>query len=162
VFRTNSAEEIRVDNVAAVFVSALIAFDGSPSAQLALAQAVDLAAAEHSRRLSLVTVVPPVSGFVALAGQSVEVLHTEAQHAADEQLRVASATIPSTVTHDMVRLEGPPGPAIVEQVERAGHDLVIMGSRGYGAIGSAVLGSVSTHVMRHSKVAVLVVHRPDD
>jgi len=61
----------------------------------------------------------------------------------------------------VVALDGDPGRAIIEQAERGGNDLIVMGSpRPTGPIGSLVLGSVSTYVLQHSPLAVLVVHQP--
>ena len=37
-------------------------------------------------------------------------------------------------------------------------DLIVVGSRGHGAVASTVLGSVSRGVVAHAKVPVLVVH----
>jgi nucleotide-binding universal stress UspA family protein len=40
------------------------------------------------------------------------------------------------------------------------HDLIVMGSRGRGRVTTAVLGSVSNHVMREAGVPVIVIHPP--
>ena len=52
----------------------------------------------------------------------------------------------------------PVEPEIIRQIKDRHHDLVVMGSRGRGAIRSALLGSVSHYVLKHSPVPVLIVH----
>jgi nucleotide-binding universal stress UspA family protein len=52
---------------------------------------------------------------------------------------------------------GPPAPAILREADVAGHDLIVLGSRGRGALASTVLGSVARSVVSRSRVSVLVV-----
>ena len=62
------------------------------------------------------------------------------------------------ITHEPIRS------ALMKEIESGQHDLVVMGSRGRGAVASQVLGSVSHHALNHSPVPVLIVHarEPDD
>jgi nucleotide-binding universal stress UspA family protein len=57
-----------------------------------------------------------------------------------------------------VLTEEPIRTALIRQIEAGHHDLVVMGSRGRGAVRSALLGSVSHFVLHHSPVPVLIVH----
>ncbi|MCZ8514788.1 universal stress protein [Paenibacillus filicis] len=57
-----------------------------------------------------------------------------------------------------VRLkEGDAGKEIVKYSEEAGCDLIVMGSRGLSGLREWWLGSVSHHVMQHTKRLVLIV-----
>ncbi len=57
-----------------------------------------------------------------------------------------------------VLTEQPVRNALIQEIGEGDHDLVVMGSRGRGAVRSALLGSVSHHVLHHSPVPVLIVH----
>jgi nucleotide-binding universal stress UspA family protein len=52
---------------------------------------------------------------------------------------------------------GDPGSVLCAEAERAGADLVVVGSRGHGRIVGAVLGSVAQHVTARAPCPVLVV-----
>ena len=70
----------------------------------------------------------------------------EAEAAAPDGLRVAS-----------VQRNGHVGEEIVAEIESGGYDLVVLGSRGHGRVGSGLLGSVNGHVHFNSKVALLSI-----
>jgi nucleotide-binding universal stress UspA family protein len=60
-------------------------------------------------------------------------------------------------------LPGSPRSVILEEAERWGADLIVMGSHGYGTWHRFLLGSVSQAVVSHAKCSVEVVrlrHRP--
>ena len=54
-------------------------------------------------------------------------------------------------------LHGRPADEIIRYAEESGADLLVMGSRGLGALREFALGSVSHKVLTHAKCPVLVV-----
>ena len=59
-------------------------------------------------------------------------------------------------------LEGKPGPQLVDAVDQGDFDVVVVGEGGPPSLGRRLLGSVSTHVLRHAGCAALVVPGPND
>jgi nucleotide-binding universal stress UspA family protein len=55
-------------------------------------------------------------------------------------------------------VEASPGDAIVDAAREA--DLIVVGSHGRGRLASALLGSVSHHVLKHAPCPVVVVRAP--
>jgi nucleotide-binding universal stress UspA family protein len=145
-------------NEGVMFHNILVAVDGSPPADRALAHAIDLAASQRSR-LTLMTAVPPVPSSASLA-MTGEIETTAAANRAEAEatLRRACRRVPDDVPVTTVLTEQPIRTALIRQIEAGNHDLVVMGSRGRGAVRSALLGSVSHFVLHHSLVPVLVVH----
>jgi nucleotide-binding universal stress UspA family protein len=56
-------------------------------------------------------------------------------------------------------LHGDPGNKIVKYADEINADLIVMGSRGQSRLASVFLGSVSKHVVDHSKRSVLIVKK---
>ena len=54
-------------------------------------------------------------------------------------------------------LQGPPADAILRVAKARNVDLIVMGARGLGSLGSLLLGSVSQKVMAHATCPVMVV-----
>jgi nucleotide-binding universal stress UspA family protein len=52
---------------------------------------------------------------------------------------------------------GAPGETIAKFAENGKFDLILMGSHGHGGLAKLVMGSVSTEVLAHSKIPVLLV-----
>jgi len=64
-----------------------------------------------------------------------------------------------TLTISSEVIPGPPAQVIVEEAERWGADLIVIGSRGLGAWSRLLLGSVSNSVVHHAKCSVEIVRR---
>jgi nucleotide-binding universal stress UspA family protein len=159
------------------FRNILVAVDGSPPAERALDDAIELARSTGAS-LTLATVAPELSGwFLGDAGTPPPVnpgsgvpLPTEEvrEQLIDEHRQILErerARVPEGLRAGTVLLKGRVGEAIVDRIRAAGHDLAAMGSRGRGELRSMVLGSVSHEVLHDSPVPVLIVpprHTPTD
>jgi nucleotide-binding universal stress UspA family protein len=142
-----------------MFRNVLVAIDGSPDADQALREAIDLVSSEHAR-LTLFTAVntPPPVVYTGIGGDVVTKLTNEAQDEAEGILRSARDLVPGDVSVTTVMSKAPARPGLLGELEQGEHDLIVMGSRGRGALRSALLGSVSHYVLHHSPVPVLIVH----
>jgi nucleotide-binding universal stress UspA family protein len=142
-----------------MFHEILVAIDGSSDADQAFTQAVDLADSERARlTLFSAVVVPPTVGYSGVSGEVVANLAREAELDTEAILRSHAERVPADVSVSTVFSNDPVRPALLKQIEDGRHDLVVMGSRGRGAVRSVLLGSVSHYVLHHSPVPVLIVH----
>ena len=137
----------------------LVAFDGSPESELALAHAVSIAQSSRAR-LSLVTVVAPPPLLAWQAPGGLRGLHDADQAQLERRLRAAADSVPDDLPVTTQLLDGDPAREILRAADVGDHDVIVMGSRGRGRVTAAVLGSVSTHVMHEAGVPVIVIHRP--
>jgi nucleotide-binding universal stress UspA family protein len=142
-----------------MFQNILVAIDGSPDADQALIQAIDLAESEHARlTLFSAVVTPPASAYLGAGGGVAATIARDAEDETATILRTAVERVPDQVSVSTVLSSGPVRPALIHQIKDGAHDLVVMGSRGRGALRSVLLGSVSHYVLHHSPVPVLIVH----
>jgi nucleotide-binding universal stress UspA family protein len=145
-----------------MFRNVLVAFDGSPPAEVALRHAIDLAHAEGAR-LTILTAAPSYVDIASrdvaaraslVAGTNIDLddIQEQLQDDAKGILDSARALIPEGVESDMVIASGPTAQLVLEQSRKGQHDLVVTGSRGRTGIGAMLLGSVSHNVIHHSHV----------
>ena len=142
-----------------MFHNILVAIDGSPDAEQALTHAIDLAEAEHTRlTLFSALVTPPAAAYAGVSGDVIARLAREGQAEAEAILQAAVQRVPHGVSVTTVLSADAVRHGLLHQIEAGNHDLVVMGSRGRGALRSVLLGSVSHYVLHHSPVPVLIVH----
>jgi nucleotide-binding universal stress UspA family protein len=139
----------------------LVALDESPAAAFALRHVVPYAVDQRSR-LTLLTVVPPPPRMVAAAGVSPQRMAEEMERDADRHLRQVTATLPHELSVTTILRHGDPAEEILALVRAQPVDLICLGARGRGRVSGALLGSVSSAVLHHSPVPVVVLHAPQE
>src|SRR3954464_8621746 len=136
----------------------LVAVDGSPDADAALAHAGELARDQRAR-LTLLTAIPPMPATALLATGAAPPRSEAVRHYAD-LLRQAAATLPEDVSVTTLLVEGPPARALIERSCSGAFDLIVMGSHGHGRLHTSLLGCVSQKVMQTSPIPVLLIRPP--
>ncbi len=139
----------------------LVAIDETPAAMFALRHVVPYAVDQQSR-LTLLSVAPGPPPWAATAGVSPRQLADQMETEAATYLREVTATLPDDLSVTTVLRHGDPAEEILALVRAEPVDLVCMGARGRGRVSGALLGSVSSAVLHHSPVPVVVLHPPDE
>src|ERR687897_1642369 len=137
----------------------LLATDGSEEAQLAATTAADLAQKTNSE-LHLITVGAdyPLYELPEHPADFEDVLRENRREAKEMLEQQAKWIEESGVSVKETHLrEGRADEEIVEVAEEIGAGLIVMGSRGYGRLRRALLGSVSDAVVRHAHCPVTIV-----
>ena len=136
----------------------LLAVDGSPYTQKMLdylATHAEWLAPVH--QYTVLTVQPhlPPRAAKALGKALVDDYHAEeAQKVLEPVQAFLAAHQMQAVAESQV---GPIAQTIAERADDGGYDLLIMGTRGHGALAKLVMGSVATQVLAQSKVPVLLI-----
>jgi nucleotide-binding universal stress UspA family protein len=136
----------------------LVAVDGSEAAVRAARMGADVAA-RFGARVTLVYVVPRLLLPPDVYGLTVEEVEREQSVHGQEVLRSALAALAGAgVELDSKVLSGPPAETLAEAAAAPDVDLVVVGSRGQGAVKRMLLGSVSDRLVHICPRPILVVH----
>ena len=136
----------------------LIATDGSPAALQAVELGLELAA-EQDAEAVFVHVAPssevlPVTGF---AMGPVTVPHEVSDYDMEPLEQAVELAARQGLTAGSRPLVGDAAKQIVDYADSIDADLIVVGSRGLGAVSSALLGSVSRGILHAAKRPVLIV-----
>jgi len=143
----------------------LLAIDGSPCSETAVAEVARRPWPDDSQ-LKVVSVVEPPGALTAepymgVTGYFEEVERLKRQQAEEVLTRAAAALRGGAGTAQLglvtEALTGSPKRTIVEEAERWGADLIVVGSHGYHTWERMLLGSVSQSVAAHARCSVLIV-----
>lgn len=143
----------------------LIATDGSELAQKGLDQGLQLAKALGSSVTILTVTEPfPMMGTASSAGWiagpvDIDNYNDNQKAQADEILKAASIQAEKLgITPELKHIdERWPAEAIIGYSDRTNIDLIVMSSHGRRGLGRLLLGSQTSEVLTHTKIAVLVV-----
>ena len=135
----------------------LIATDGSPAAQIAVEDGVELAR-DLDARVLFVYVKPRPSGLLGEPFYQRR-LTREAAEARAALATAMDAAEKLGVEGDWEILEGEPAVEIMAIAAERDADLIVVGSRGFGAIAGTLLGSVSRAVVHDADRPVLVARQ---
>ncbi len=137
------------------FTHILLPVDGSAHAKEAVARAIDVASDSKARVTILYCLekVPSLIGGEARA----ELTSEENEQALGflEQYRIKFEA--AGIKSDLKVMHGSPAVSILEAAEQGKCDIIIMGTRGLNSLESLLMGSVTTKVLNHTDVPVMVV-----
>lgn len=134
-----------------------VGFNGTDESDAALAVAASIAAETHGELRLLTAVASPIA-FAPGYAYTFDWTEIEADNRryAEQQLAEAKASL--EVPAQTEALSGDPGLLLEQLSEQV--DLVVAGSRGWGAVRSVVLGSTTDRLVHHAHCPVLVVPGP--
>ncbi len=138
----------------------LVALDGSEHARRALDEALKLLAA-NSMHVHLLSVCEPIHVNEVLFKDTLsDMRHLEDEHMAAGRSIVETAAArlkDASISHDTHVEIGHPAQAIAEFAKKYHCEMIVMGTRGLGAIRTLAVGSVANKVVHLAEVPVLLV-----
>jgi nucleotide-binding universal stress UspA family protein len=135
----------------------LVPIDGSEGSNAAIHEALDLAQ-EVGAHVTFAFVRKPPSSLLGYPYYE-RLLSTELAKARATIDAATSKALQIGVDAQGEILEGDPVDEILSFADNEGADLIVMGSRGRGALAGALLGSVSSGVAQHASVPVLIAKK---
>lgn len=139
----------------------LVPIDGSKYSIRAAVRAVDIAEKYHGSVTLLHVINPNQLAGVGSMQNPPLITETMVKSLNDAGDAIIAETIheigPTSVEIATVVLWGPPDRVILNQIAEKPFDLVVMGSRGLGAISGIFLGSVSDRVVHRAPCPILIV-----
>lgn len=138
-----------------MFKTIVMGLDGSEKSHKALLYAINLAE-KYAARLVMVHAYPHTSDLHDCDGYENLLSNRKSK---GERVLDAGAKLLDDVSFPVERdlLEGPAADAIIKVAETRKADIIVLGTRGMGAVKGLLFGSVATKVSHYAPCPVLVV-----
>jgi len=141
-------------------IQVVVAYDFSPSSEVALRSAVDLAARETHHVLHIVAILDP-HDRVTIGGQQEPATYDAAEKIQKLIMERTAAAFAGRPTEGEVQFYvhariGKSAPEILDLAAEVGADLIFIGSHGKTGVERLLLGSVSERIVREAKCPVTV------
>ncbi|MGQ0606074.1 MAG: universal stress protein [Candidatus Nitrosotenuis sp.] len=137
-----------------VFSRILVCCDGSKYSEKAINLACAVAK-KHDSDLTLMYVVDKTTKSDILAGaEYTKILRKYAQETLESAQKIAKS---QGIVPNLITKEGNIANEIIQYSKASKTDLIVVGSKGLGAVLRFVLGSISSKIADHSLCSVLIV-----
>lgn len=135
----------------------LVAIDGSKMSNKALKAALQIARERYSK-VGVIHVEKNVMISENMTTDSIDEIYSKINNEANSLFNEARSLAESEELEiDTHYVMGDPAVQIVKTAEQGNYQLIVMGSRGLGAIKGIVMGSVSYKVLQLSQCPVLII-----
>ncbi|MCD1266645.1 universal stress protein [Shinella sp. AETb1-6] len=143
-----------------MYTHILVPTDGSDLSTAAVDQALQLAKALGAQVTAL-TVAEPLHFLPVTPAATASLRMDYETHVKEDGVRILGAVRERAAAADVTvetvqETAGDAWRAIIDTAERKGCDLIVMASHGRRGVSAFLMGSVTTKVLSHSKVPVLV------
>ncbi len=141
-----------------MFSKILVPFDGSEHSLKAVDYAIKLGELDGSQ-IEVLYVSPPVEHYMWDSKELTDSLEKEALNKAEEVITTAKEKFNGTNVKYITAIKNGEDVAevIIDEVEKSGTKIIVIGSRGLSAPMGLLLGSVSQKVVNHASCPVLIV-----
>lgn len=140
-----------------MFNKILIAIDGSNVSKSALQNAIDEAKAWNAELHAIYVIETGMLSSIPI-DNTLEVIYTLLENEGESTMEFTQKVASDAgVDINTYIKQGHAGNEILNLAEELNADLIILGSHGKSDIDRFLLGSVTTYVVRHSKITTMVV-----
>ncbi len=142
------------------FKRILVPYDGSEHAKKAVRQAVSIAECTEDAVLYVISIDEDISALDmnnlerAYMNEQLQAVHSSP---AKTHIQDAKGMIPPSVKAEYTTRTGDAGPLLESFAREKNCDLVVMGSRGLGALSGLVMGSVSNYLAAHIACPIFII-----
>ncbi|MEN3004538.1 universal stress protein [Dehalobacterium formicoaceticum] len=140
-----------------MFEKIMVAIDGSAHSMKAVDASIELAK-KGNGQVDIIYVTPVLAHYMRDSAQMIVALGKKLTEEANSIMEEATNKFKDSGVEYITTIKtGDAADVIIREAEEKGTQVIVMGSRGLGAISRFVIGSVSTKVLTHAPCSVFII-----